>query len=205
MLCVGRPASGTAQEIPDSLPGSLMPQKGEGTGRATVCSASSSLKDPQAASNLKPSMVINQAMPGRGGACSSAPEGTPGGWRNYLLRPIPTEHEPPREPAKATRTHTDGENADCSESQQRTNLIWSADLQKFRHQVFMPVVTAIDQPQLALPLLETEHLENLACLSTSKCAKHPSHILSWGQGQNQRPPSILVHPSKTTRSANSGV
>ena len=86
MLCVGRPASGTAQEIPDSLPGSLMPQKGEGTGRATVCSASSSLKDPQAASNLKPSMVINQAMPGRGGACSSAPESTPGGWRNYLER-----------------------------------------------------------------------------------------------------------------------
>ena len=44
-----------------------------------------------------------------------------------------------------------------------THLIWSTDLQKFRHHVFMPVATTIDQPQLTLPILEAEHMENLAC------------------------------------------
>ena len=57
-------------------------------------------------------------------------------------------------------------NAHCPTCKQRTDLVWSTDLQQLRHHVLMPVVTTIDQPQLTLSILEAEqaeHMENLAC------------------------------------------
>ena len=79
-----------------------------------------------------------------------------------MLRPSrqnPSFQESPQRPRGLTKMTS---NTDYSENKERIDLILSADLQKFRHQLFISFITTIDQPQLTLPLLETEHLENLA-------------------------------------------
>ena len=93
-------------------------------------------------------------------------------------QPVLKEHEPPVERAKARKTLADDEEFRTVLNVNKGLISSGAPTSKSSDTTFscpLPVVAAIDQPQLTLPLLE----ETWKTWPFSvKVAKRPSHILS---------------------------